>query len=46
MDSFGFRGEAINSICAISDGFTLTTKTKHDIVAKQYDVNQDGDISK
>ncbi|KAG2198514.1 hypothetical protein INT47_008618 [Mucor saturninus] len=45
IQSYGFRGEALNSICVVSDKVVITTKTKTDPIAKQYDVNKEGTIS-
>lgn len=44
--SYGFRGEALNSMCTISDHVIFMTKTKSDTIGKQYDVDKDGTISK
>lgn len=44
--SYGFRGEALNSICAVSDHVIVMTKTKADVIGKQYDVDKEGTISK
>ncbi len=30
VSSFGFRGEALSSLCALSKSFTVTTKTASD----------------
>ncbi|KAG1121760.1 hypothetical protein G6F42_012115 [Rhizopus arrhizus] len=43
--SYGFRGEALNSICAVSDHVIVMTKTKADVIGKQYDVDKEGTIS-
>ncbi|XP_043288746.1 PMS1 protein homolog 1-like isoform X2 [Venturia canescens] len=43
LESYGFRGEALNSLCKVSD-VTLITKTKEDDVARSYKLNHNGDI--
>ncbi|GAA5801706.1 hypothetical protein HPULCUR_007157 [Helicostylum pulchrum] len=45
IQTYGFRGEAINAICSVSDKMTIVTKTKHDIIAKQYDIDKEGSLS-
>ncbi|CAO3679707.1 unnamed protein product [Umbelopsis ramanniana] len=42
--SYGFRGEALNSICAVSKETQIVTKTKEDAVAKLYDLDVTGSI--
>lgn len=44
--SYGFRGEALNSMCTISDHVIFMTKAKSDTIGKQYDVDKEGTISK
>lgn len=46
IQSYGFRGEALNSICVVSDKVVITTKTKMDTIGKQYDADKEGTISK
>lgn len=46
IQSYGFRGEALNSICVISDELVIMTKTRADAIGKQYDVDKEGSISK
>ncbi|CEP14772.1 hypothetical protein [Parasitella parasitica] len=45
ISSYGFRGEALNSMCAISENAIIMTKTKEDVIGKQYDVDKEGFIS-
>ncbi|KAI8583957.1 hypothetical protein K450DRAFT_204368 [Umbelopsis ramanniana AG] len=42
--SYGFRGEALNSICAVSKETQIVTKTKEDAVAKLYELDVTGSI--
>ncbi|KAI8087671.1 uncharacterized protein B0P05DRAFT_635392 [Gilbertella persicaria] len=42
LTSYGFRGEALNSICAVSQQVILTTKTTSDPISKQYTLDQEG----
>ncbi|KAI9284195.1 hypothetical protein BC943DRAFT_86723 [Umbelopsis sp. AD052] len=42
--SYGFRGEALNSICAVSKETQIVTKTNEDAVAKLYDLDVTGSI--
>ncbi|KAI9468904.1 MAG: hypothetical protein EXX96DRAFT_589667 [Benjaminiella poitrasii] len=44
--TFGFRGEALNSICSIADKVVLTTRSKSNVVGRQYEINANGDLSK
>lgn len=46
IHSYGFRGEAINSICSISDQVVLATKTRKDPISKQYDADKEGTLHK
>ncbi|KAI9255633.1 histidine kinase-like ATPase [Phascolomyces articulosus] len=39
LKTLGFRGEALNSICALSKTFQITTKTKQDALAMQYELD-------
>jgi DNA mismatch repair protein PMS2 len=41
LTSFGFRGEALSSLCAISESFTIITRTKDQMVGTKlvYDKN-------
>ncbi|CAB3388111.1 Hypothetical predicted protein [Cloeon dipterum] len=43
LRTYGFRGEALASICCISD-VSITTKTEEDPVATTYKFNSDGEI--
>ncbi|KAL9537541.1 hypothetical protein MBANPS3_011687 [Mucor bainieri] len=45
ISTYGFRGEALNSMCIVSDHVIIMTKTKADIVGKQYDLDKEGTIS-
>ncbi|RUP45857.1 hypothetical protein BC936DRAFT_147655 [Jimgerdemannia flammicorona] len=42
--SYGFRGEALNSICAISQSTQITTRTALDPIAMCYDLDKTGAI--
>ncbi|KAG1473652.1 hypothetical protein G6F56_000833 [Rhizopus delemar] len=44
IDTFGFRGEALHSICSICKSVSVTTKTKKDHVPKKYDVGSEGNL--
>jgi DNA mismatch repair ATPase MutL len=44
--SYGFRGEALNSICAVSKETQIITKTKTDAVAKLYNLDVTGSVIK
>ncbi|KAI9338421.1 hypothetical protein BD770DRAFT_400670 [Pilaira anomala] len=44
VESYGFRGEAMHAICSISDKMTVVTKTKNDVIAKQYDIDKEGSL--
>lgn len=46
ISSYGFRGEALNSMCAVSDHVIIMTKTRADVIGKQYDLSREGTISK
>jgi DNA mismatch repair protein MutL len=41
--SYGFRGEALNSLCALGD-VVITTKTERDSLAMEYALGPDGAI--
>lgn len=41
--SYGFRGEALSSLCAVSQ-VSITTKTSDDVVAKCFSFGSSGDI--
>ncbi|XP_065666828.1 PMS1 protein homolog 1 isoform X3 [Hydra vulgaris] len=43
LTQYGFRGEALFSICSVGDVF-ITTKTKADQVSKKYSFSKDGEI--
>ncbi|GAN04767.1 conserved hypothetical protein [Mucor ambiguus] len=45
ISSYGFRGEALNSMCTISDHVIIMTKTRSDIIGKQYNLDKEGAIS-
>ncbi|KAG0784561.1 hypothetical protein G6F57_005731 [Rhizopus arrhizus] len=42
--TFGFRGEALHSICSISKNVSVTTKTKDDSISKKYDLSAEGNL--
>uniref|UniRef100_A0A224X6P8 Putative dna mismatch repair protein n=1 Tax=Panstrongylus lignarius TaxID=156445 RepID=A0A224X6P8_9HEMI len=44
LNSYGFRGEALSSLCAVSQ-VTVTTKTDCDEIAKTYSFDSDGIIT-
>ncbi|CAG8730286.1 43309_t:CDS:10 [Gigaspora margarita] len=44
VETYGFRGEALNSICAISESMQITTKTSKDPVAVNYLLDRAGKI--
>ncbi|KAI8985451.1 hypothetical protein BDB01DRAFT_834976 [Pilobolus umbonatus] len=44
LSTYGFRGEAMNSICAIAEKVVITTKTASDVVSKQFDIDKDDSI--
>ncbi|CAG8500969.1 7153_t:CDS:10 [Dentiscutata erythropus] len=44
VETYGFRGEALNSICAISESMQITTKTSNDPVAINYLLDRTGNI--
>ncbi|CAG8457976.1 18269_t:CDS:10 [Cetraspora pellucida] len=44
VETYGFRGEALNSICAISESTQITTKTSKDPVAINYSLDRTGKI--
>uniref|UniRef100_A0AAV2JU32 HMG box domain-containing protein n=2 Tax=Knipowitschia caucasica TaxID=637954 RepID=A0AAV2JU32_KNICA len=43
LQSYGFRGEALGSICAVAQ-VTVTTKTREDHVSTQYSLDSSGTI--
>ncbi|KAI8883249.1 hypothetical protein K501DRAFT_249983 [Backusella circina FSU 941] len=43
--SYGFRGEALNSICVVAKSMSITTKTQQDTIGKQYELDQTGSIT-
>ncbi|CAG8719738.1 36348_t:CDS:10, partial [Racocetra persica] len=44
VETYGFRGEALNSICAVSESTQITTKTSKDPVAINYSLDRTGKI--
>ncbi|KAI9143325.1 hypothetical protein BKA69DRAFT_118083 [Paraphysoderma sedebokerense] len=42
--SFGFRGEALNSIASLAQSFSIATKTDSDEVAVCYEIDHSGEI--
>lgn len=44
LNTYGFRGEALGSLCQVSD-VSITTKTAQDAVAVSYTLDQEGKIS-
>ena len=44
LASFGFRGEALNSLCAVSE-LMVTTRTAGDVVGSRVTYNSSGQIS-
>ncbi|XP_073982246.1 PMS1 protein homolog 1-like isoform X2 [Rhodnius prolixus] len=43
LESYGFRGEALSSLCTLSQ-VTVTTKTKRDDLAKTYSFDSNGNV--
>ncbi|XP_026151406.1 PMS1 protein homolog 1 [Mastacembelus armatus] len=43
LETYGFRGEALGSICAVAE-VAVTTKTEDDDISTQYTLNFTGDI--
>ncbi|KAK7026884.1 ATP-binding mismatch repair protein [Halocaridina rubra] len=43
LTSYGFRGEALSSLCAVSD-VTITTKTKESPMGHSYSFNHHGEV--
>lgn len=46
VHTYGFRGEAMNAICSISDAFSIMTKTKQDSIATHYSIDKEGNITR
>ncbi|ORX62231.1 hypothetical protein DM01DRAFT_1298847 [Hesseltinella vesiculosa] len=46
LDTFGFRGEAVNAICDMAKALSLTTKTLADPIAKMYHFDSQGIITR
>jgi DNA mismatch repair protein MutL len=44
VTTYGFRGEALNSIATISQSFSIETRTKDDIIGKIYQFDHMGNI--
>ncbi|GET00959.1 PMS1 protein homolog 1 [Rhizophagus clarus] len=44
VDTYGFRGEALNSICAVTESTQIITKTENDPVATLYTLDRSGRI--
>ncbi|ORX87074.1 hypothetical protein BCR32DRAFT_289610 [Anaeromyces robustus] len=44
VTTYGFRGEALNSIATISQSFSIETRTKDDIIGKMYQFDHMGNI--
>ncbi|CAG8544348.1 2156_t:CDS:10, partial [Scutellospora calospora] len=44
VETYGFRGEALNSICAVSESTQIITKTSKDPVAISYSLDRTGKI--
>ncbi|XP_069679500.1 PMS1 protein homolog 1-like isoform X2 [Periplaneta americana] len=45
LQSYGFRGEALNALCSVAD-VTITTRTSEDEVAMTYTLNMNGNVVK
>lgn len=45
ITTYGFRGEALSSLCAVSD-VAIITKTDADSVSTHYELDYDGSIKK
>ncbi|RIA93743.1 histidine kinase-like ATPase [Glomus cerebriforme] len=45
VKTYGFRGEALNSICAVTESTQIITKTENDPVAILYTLDRSGRIS-
>ncbi|XP_067206509.1 PMS1 protein homolog 1 [Linepithema humile] len=45
LQTFGFRGEALSALCAVSE-VVIITKTEEDAVGTLYTMNQDGQVVK
>lgn len=44
LTSYGFRGEALSSLCAVAD-VTITTKTKESSMGHIYTFTHQGDVA-
>jgi DNA mismatch repair protein PMS2 len=44
LASFGFRGEALSSLCAISETFTIVTRTKDQLVGTKLVYDKSGNL--
>jgi DNA mismatch repair protein PMS2 len=45
ISSFGFRGEALNSLCATAKSLQITTRHQNEAMATELQFNQDGSIA-
>lgn len=44
VTSFGFRGEALSSLCELAGSFTVTTRTKNETVGVKLSFRRDGKL--
>ncbi|GMI24592.1 hypothetical protein TrRE_jg10054, partial [Triparma retinervis] len=45
VDTFGFRGEAMNSICSVSRGVSIITKCPSESIGSHVSYGRDGSVS-